>query len=102
MWLGSRSSPTTVAVRCFFLNTIAPVGRRGGALEPSAGLELAPGVLHQADRSEGADRVEDVRVERDVERVRADRDAGVAVGHERAVGTAAAARLVDRRRVAVP
>src|SRR5215217_2998215 len=97
MWLGSRSSPTTVAERCFFLNTISPIGRAPVVLEraSASGLELAPGVLHQADRAVGGDGVEDVRVVPDVQRVRADQHAAAAVRDERAEHAGAAAGLED-------
>src|SRR5215213_9897479 len=95
MWLGSRSSPTTVAERCFFLNTISPIGRTPGVLEraSASGLQLAPGVLHQADRAVRRDGVEDVRVVLDVERVRADQHAAAPVGHQRAEHAGAAGGL---------
>src|SRR5688572_9698170 len=95
MWLGSRSSPTTVAERCFFLNTISPIGMTPGVLEraSASGLELAPGVLDQADRAVGVDGVEDVRVVLDVQRVGADQHAPAAVGQERAEHARAAAGL---------
>src|SRR5215213_927278 len=100
MWLGSRSSPTTVAERCFFLNTISPIGRTPVVLEraSASGLELAPGVLHQADRAVGGDGVEDVGVELHVGGVGADQHAPAAVGHERAHQARAAGRLVDPAR----
>ena len=36
MWLGSRSSPTTLAVRCFFLNTVSLSAGSRGTLSRSA------------------------------------------------------------------
>ena len=50
MWLGSSSSPTTVVVRCFFLNTISPSAPRRANLR-SACHQFAPSVLDHRRRA---------------------------------------------------